>query len=156
MLLIIYNVSRVSGLSLRLPSSVTSFISTLHSHSTINRMDSLERRCKCKCDEEKEEDSVKLLAIEKTINVPKIKVHDFGKDEEWDIAGKMTNVDLTDSYKSGTKFMMSTATMNSMKDSSPYSSSDTDSEWKVAGKYDMEKSDWNFNDGKVGFDFSFN
>lgn len=155
LILLLDSVSRANTLSLRLP-SMTSFISTLNSHSTINRMDSLERRCKCKCEEkEEEDDNVKLLAIEKTINVPKIKVHDFGKDEEWNIAGKMSNIDLTDGYKSGTKFMISATTMNNMKDAAPYKS-DGESEWKVAGKYDMDKSDWNFNDGNVGFDFSFN
>ena len=116
-------------------------------------MDSLQRRCKCECKEDKK--SVKLLAIEKTINVPKIKVHDFGKEEDWHISGKMPNMDLTDGYKHGTKFIMSTATMEGGYNNDNYPK-ESDSGWEVAGKYDMEKSDWNFNDGKVGFEFSFN
>lgn len=151
-LLLLHQVATVVSLSLRLP-SVSSFISSLNPYSSINRMDSIQRRCNCECKEDKK--SVKLLAIEKTINVPKIKVHDFGKDEEWDIAGKMNNMDLTDGYKHGTKFIMSTATM----EHGGYASNmpkESDSGWEVAGKYDMEKSDWNFNDGKVGFEFSFN
>lgn len=116
-------------------------------------MDTLQRRCKCECDEDKE--NIKLLAIEKTINVPKIKVHDFGKEDEWNIAGKMNNMDLTDNYKAGMKFVMSTATMADTGGSMNYPK-ESDSGWEVAGKYDMEKSDWNFNDGKVGFEFSFN
>lgn len=110
--------------------------------SSISRKD---KTCRCDCKDD--HDDVQLMAIEKIVKVPKIKIHDFGKKEDWDLMGKM-NIDVTNNYK-GMKYVMHTRT-------SPYESdSHAESGWEVAGKYDFENTNWEV-DGKPGIDgFSF-
>jgi len=95
-------------------------------------------KCKCECDDE-----VKLLALEKVVKVPKIKIHNFGKKEDWEMTGKMDNYDVTNKYK-GTRHVMYTKT-------TPHESG-----WQVAGKYDLENTKWDFNGqpGLGGVSFS--
>lgn len=109
---------------------------------SINRKD----KCKCVCDEE-EESGVQLMAMEKIIKVPKIKIHDFGKKEDWDLYGKIDDMDMTNPYTKGKKkkFVMRAQSM---------SEQESESSWEVAGKYNFDDKNWDFN-GKPGFDFSF-
>ena len=112
--------------------------------SKISRKD----KCKCECDEddEEEEAGVQLMAMEKVVKVPKIKIHDFGKKEDWEIAGKMSGMDVTNPYSKGRKqkLVMRTQSM---------SEPEADSAWEVAGKYDFQNEKWEM-DGKPGLDFT--
>ena len=104
----------------------------------------IKKICK-RCDCDKDDQDVQLMALEKVVKVPKIKIHDFGKKEDWDLMGKMDNIDVTSNYK-GMKYVMHTRT-------APYSSASSHAEsgWEVAGKYDMENTNWEV-DGKPGID----
>ena len=85
------------------------------------------------------------MAMEKIVKVPKIKIHDFGKKEDWDLHGKIDDMDMTNPYAKGKKqkFIMKAKTM---------SEPEAESSWEVAGKYNIEDGNWDF-DGKPGFDF---
>lgn len=116
---------------------------SLPSATSINRKD----KCKCDCeeDDDHESDGVQLMAMEKVIKVPKIKIHDFGKKEDWELVGKIDNMDMTNPYAKGRKqkFVMRTQSM---------SEPESESAWEVAGKYNFEEGNWDF-DGKPGFSF---
>lgn len=107
---------------------------------SINRKD----KCNCECDEDDEDAGVQLMAMEKIIKVPKIKIHDFGKKEDWDLYGKM-DMDMTNPYSKGRgkKFVMRTQSMTEHE---------ADSGWEVAGKYNFEGGNWEM-DGKPGMGF---
>lgn len=106
--------------------------------------------CKCECDDE-DEGGVKLMAVEKIIKVPKIKVHDFGKKGDWNVAGKSDHMDLTKGETDGNSYMM----MADKIDQPTPSASSSSEKWEVAGKYDTSSSNWDF-DGQnnLGLDFS--
>lgn len=115
--------------------------SQVNTTTSINRKD----KCNCECDEDEEDGGVQLMAMEKIIKVPKIKIHDFGKKEDWNLMGKM-EMDMTNPYSKGgkKKFVMRAQTM---------SDQESDSGWEVAGKYNFEGGNWEM-DGKpaLGFD----
>lgn len=98
----------------------------------------------CNCDCEKGKGSVQLMAVQKIVKVPKIKIHDFGKKQDWDIDGKIDNLDLS-KQELGKQYTFQTQKMEQSDES----------QWEVAGKYDFDKEDWQFGDKKLGFDFSF-
>lgn len=107
--------------------------------------------CKCDCDDE-DEGGVRLMAVEKIIKVPKIKVHDFGNKGDWNVAGKSDHMDLTKG-DTGTNSYMMMADKIDHPSSSP--ASGASEKWEVAGKYDTSSSNWDF-DGQnnLGLDFS--
>ena len=97
----------------------------------INRKD----KCKCDCEEE-EEETVQLMAMEKTIRIPKIKIHDFGKKEDWDMYGKMKGIDMSNPYSKGKKKKFVIRGMSTM------SEKEAESGWEIAGKYDFKDNKW--------------
>ncbi|KAI1305298.1 hypothetical protein HDE_01385 [Halotydeus destructor] len=99
--------------------------------------------CKCDCDGKA---SVQLMAIQKIVKVPKIKIHDFGKKEDWDIDGRVQDLDLGYQSPSSSKYKMK------VRDTDLTT---VDSGWQLAGKYDVEHSNWNFDKSNMNLDLSF-
>lgn len=105
--------------------------------------------CKCDCDDE-DEGGVRLMAVEKIIKVPKIKVHDFGKKGDWNVAGKSDHMDLTKGETDGNSYMMMADKIDH-----PTPATASSEKWEVAGKYDTSSSNWDFNgQNNLGLDFS--
>lgn len=105
--------------------------------------------CKCDCDDE-DEGGVRLMAVEKIIKVPKIKVHDFGKKGDWNVAGKSDHMDLTKGETGGNSYMMMADKIDAPSEQQTSSSE----KWEVAGKYDTSSSNWDF-DGQNNLGLGF-
>lgn len=96
------------------------------------------------------------MAIEKEVKVPKIKIHDFGKKEDWELYNKIDGLDITSRY-GGMKYIMRTQSSYGGGGYGGDSAESADPGWEVAGKYDFESANWDTGGGNPGFNgISFN